>query len=73
MPLSLHCGPAMHLHPGTSLQQLVHLEYFHDHVRIDHLLFDGARPPRAGALYPDLGRPGNGLELKRADAKRYAA
>ncbi len=73
MPLSLHCGPSMHLHPGTSLQQLVHLEYFHDHVRIDHLLFDGACGPREGALYPDLSRPGNGLEFKRADAERYAA
>jgi L-alanine-DL-glutamate epimerase-like enolase superfamily enzyme len=73
MPLSLHCGPAIHLHPGTALQQLVHLEYFHDHVRIEHLLFDGVRTPRDGALYPDLTKPGNGLEFKHADAERYAA
>jgi hypothetical protein len=26
-----------------------------------------------GALRPDRSRPGNGLELKRADAARYAA
>ncbi len=73
VPLSLHCGPAIHLHPGLALQQLVHLEYFHDHVRIEHLLFDGAIPPRDGALIPDLSRPGNGLELKSIDAGRYAA
>jgi L-alanine-DL-glutamate epimerase-like enolase superfamily enzyme len=73
MPLSLHCGPAMHLHPGLALGQLVHLEYFHDHVRIEQLLFDGVAAPRAGALFPALDRPGNGLELKRADAERYAA
>src|SRR5581483_679589 len=73
MPLSLHCGPAIHLHPGTALEQLVHLEYFHDHVRIEHLLFDGVQAPRDGTLYPDLTRPGNGLEFKRADAERYAA
>jgi L-alanine-DL-glutamate epimerase-like enolase superfamily enzyme len=73
MPLSLHCGPAIHLHPGLALGQLVHLEYFHDHVRIEQLLFDGVVPPRTGALFPDLKRPGNGLELKRADAERYAA
>jgi L-alanine-DL-glutamate epimerase-like enolase superfamily enzyme len=72
VPLSLHCGPAIHLHPGLALDKLVHLEYFHDHVRIEHLLFDGVAAPRRGALWPDLGRPGNGLELKRADAERYA-
>jgi L-alanine-DL-glutamate epimerase-like enolase superfamily enzyme len=71
--LSLHCGPHAHLHPALALNQLVHLEYFHDHVRIEHLLFDGVRSPREGALFPDLARPGNGLELKRADAERYAA
>jgi L-alanine-DL-glutamate epimerase-like enolase superfamily enzyme len=73
LPLSLHCGPSIHLHPGLALAQLVHLEYFHDHVRIDQLLFEGGVTPRAGALHPDLSRPGNGLELKRSDAERYAA
>ena len=73
LPLSLHCGPAIHLHPGLALGQLVHLEYFHDHVRIEHLLFDGVVPPRQGALHPDLTRPGSGLELKRSEAERYAA
>jgi L-alanine-DL-glutamate epimerase-like enolase superfamily enzyme len=73
LPLSLHCGPAIHLHPGLALEQLVHLEYFHDHVRIEHLLFDGVVEPRDGALFPDLDRPGNGLQLKRGNAERYAA
>jgi L-alanine-DL-glutamate epimerase-like enolase superfamily enzyme len=73
LPLSLHCGPGIHLHPALALGQLVHLEYFHDHVRIEHLLFDGVVNPRQGALYPDLSRPGNGLELKRSEAERYAA
>ncbi len=73
VPLSLHCGPSIHLHPALALSQLVHLEYFHDHSRIEQLLFDGVASPRGGALFPDLERPGNGLELKRADAERYAA
>jgi L-alanine-DL-glutamate epimerase-like enolase superfamily enzyme len=73
VPLSLHCGPAIHLHPGTALGRLAHLEYFHDHVRIERLLFDGVLEPVRGALYPDLGRPGIGLELKRTEAERYAA
>ncbi len=73
LPLSLHCGPAIHLHPALALSQLVHLEYFHDHVRIEQLLFDGVLSPRDGALRPDQGRPGNGLEFKREAAQRYAA
>jgi L-alanine-DL-glutamate epimerase-like enolase superfamily enzyme len=73
LPLSLHCGPAIHLHPATALSQLVHLEYFHDHVRIDDILFDGVVTPTGGALHPDLDRPGIGLELKRLDAEAYAA
>jgi L-alanine-DL-glutamate epimerase-like enolase superfamily enzyme len=73
MPISLHCGPAIHLHAALALEQLVHLEYFHDHVRIEHLLLDGVVHPREGALWPDLDRPGNGLELKRKDAEPYAA
>jgi L-alanine-DL-glutamate epimerase-like enolase superfamily enzyme len=73
LPLSLHCGPAIHLHPATAMEQFVHLEYFHDHVRIEHMLFDGVVEPRDGDLIPDLERPGMGLEFKRADAERYAA
>jgi L-alanine-DL-glutamate epimerase-like enolase superfamily enzyme len=73
MPLSLHCGPSIHLHPGLALEQLVHLEYFHDHTRIEQMLFDGVVAPRDGALHPALDSPGNGLELKRSEAERYAA
>jgi L-alanine-DL-glutamate epimerase-like enolase superfamily enzyme len=73
VPLSLHCGPAIHLHPALALDRFVHIEYFHDHTRIEQLLFDGIGAARDGALWPDLSASGNGLELKRADAERYAA
>ncbi len=73
LPLSLHCGPAIHTHPGTALDRLVHLEYFHDHVRIEDMLFEGVPELRDGALWPDRTRPGMGLELKAAEAERYAA
>jgi L-alanine-DL-glutamate epimerase-like enolase superfamily enzyme len=73
VPLSLHCGPAIHLHPGLALDRLVHLEYFHDHTRIEELLFDGVARPREGALFPALERPGMGIELKAGVAERYAA
>ncbi len=72
MPLSAHCAPSLHAHPCCAVRRVRHLEYFHDHVRIEHMLFDGALEPRRGALRPDRSRPGFGLELKRADAERYA-
>ncbi|HEX5745391.1 MAG TPA: enolase C-terminal domain-like protein [Archangium sp.] len=72
VPLSGHCAPSLHLHVACAARNLVHLEYFHDHVRIEQMLFDGARSPVKGALTPDLSRPGMGLDLKRRDAERYA-
>lgn len=72
-PLSTHCAPTIHAHLGCACQRFVHLEYFHDHARIEGMLLDGAPLPRDGALWPDLARPGLGVELKTADAKRYAA
>jgi len=71
MPLSAHCAPALHVHLGCALPRVRHLEYFHDHQRIERMLFDGAAVPRAGSLAPELGRPGFGLEFKRKDAARF--
>lgn len=71
--LSGHCAPALHCAVGCAARRLRHLEWFHDHVRIEHMLFDGAPSARAGAIRPDLGRPGLGLEFKLQDAERYAA
>lgn len=70
--LSAHCAPALHVHPCCAVGRLRHLEYFHDHVRIERMAFEGVLDPIDGELRPDLSRPGNGLELKRADAERYA-
>src|SRR5205823_534642 len=72
VPLSAHCAPSLHIHPCCALSPVRHIEYFHDHVRIEHMLFDGALTPVHGLLHPDLSRPGIGLEIKRADAERYA-
>jgi len=71
--LSGHCAPALHLHVACAAPRLRHLEWFHDHVRIEHMLFDGAPVPRKGQIQPDLSRPGNGLVFKEQDATRYAA
>jgi L-alanine-DL-glutamate epimerase-like enolase superfamily enzyme len=72
VPLSAHTAPALHAQPCCALAPVCHVEYFHDHARIEQLFFDGAMPPVDGALCPDRSRPGLGLELKRADAERYA-
>lgn len=71
LPLSTHCAPYLHLHAALACKTLRHAEYFHDHVRIEHMLFDGASHPVDGALAPDLARPGLGLEFKAQDAERY--
>jgi L-alanine-DL-glutamate epimerase-like enolase superfamily enzyme len=71
LELSAHCAPSLHAQPCCAVLPLRHLEYFHDHVRIEQLLFDGAPSPVGGALHPDLSRPGLGLELKRQDAQRF--
>jgi L-alanine-DL-glutamate epimerase-like enolase superfamily enzyme len=72
LQLSAHCGPSIHVHPCCAVVPLRHLEYFHDHVRIEQIFFDGVLEPVEGELRPDLSRPGNGLELKRADVESYA-
>lgn len=71
LPLSGHTAPSLHAHIGCALTPVRHLEYFHDHVRIEEMLFDGVLKPVDGALHPDLSRPGMGLELKRQDAERW--
>jgi len=73
LPLSAHTAPAIHMHLGCAAIPLRNLEYFHDHVRIERMLFDGVPQPVNGELRPDLSRPGMGMELKRADAARFAA
>jgi L-alanine-DL-glutamate epimerase-like enolase superfamily enzyme len=72
LPLSAHTAPSLHVHPCCTVAQVRPLEYFHDHVRIEQMLFDGVLTPVAGMLHPDLSRPGLGLVFKRADAARYA-
>ena len=73
IPFSAHCAPAVSVHACCAMETLSHLEYFHDHVRLEGMLFDGVLSPEGGELRPDGSRPGLGLDLKRADAERYAA
>lgn len=73
LQVSGHCAPHQHLAVAAATPNLRHLEWFHDHVRIEHLLFDGAVPPIGGVVAPDLDRPGNGLTLREANAEQFRA
>jgi L-alanine-DL-glutamate epimerase-like enolase superfamily enzyme len=70
--VSAHCAPAISTHVFCAVERCRHLEYFHDHVRIEELLFDGLPELREGALRPDRTRAGNGLELNRKEVERWS-
>ena len=69
--LSGHCAPAAHRHVACAVPRFRHLEWFHDHVRIEHMFFDGAPQPKDGMIAPDPSAPGLGLRLKERDAERF--
>jgi L-alanine-DL-glutamate epimerase-like enolase superfamily enzyme len=71
IPLSAHTAPSLHVQVCAAVPHVCHIEYFHDHARIEQRFFDGAARPSAGALRADPGRPGLGLEFKRQDADPF--
>ncbi len=71
IPFSSHCAPALHLHAAVSLPGFYIAEYFYDHARIESMLFDGVMQSKNGNIFPDLSRPGFGLEFKYSDAEKY--
>jgi L-alanine-DL-glutamate epimerase-like enolase superfamily enzyme len=71
LPLSAHTAPNLHAHICCAAPSACHVEYFHDHARIERMLFDGALVPTGGVLRPDQSRPGMGLALKHQDAEPF--
>jgi len=71
LEISGHCGPHLHAHAAAATPNVRHLEWFHDHVRIESLFFDGTLDPAGGIIRPDPGVPGLGLTLRTADAEPY--
>ncbi len=71
VPMSSHCAPSVHLHPCLAAAPLIHMEYFHDHVRIERMLLDGAMEQRHGKLTADPNRLGHGLELNIPESNKY--
>ena len=71
IPLSSHCAPTLHIALACSIPVFKYLEYFHDHVRIEKMFFDGWEAPTDGQLRPDLTRLGLGIEFKHRDAEKF--
>jgi L-alanine-DL-glutamate epimerase-like enolase superfamily enzyme len=71
LQVSGHCAPNLHARVGVAVPNLRHVEYFHDHQRIEQMLFDGALDPDGGIMTPDPDQPGLGLTLREADAEPY--
>ncbi|UGY91823.1 enolase C-terminal domain-like protein [Streptomyces gobiensis] len=70
--LSAHCAPQISAHACAAVWHLRHVEYFHDHVRVEPMLFDGVLAPEPGGLLrPDRTRPGHGLTLVPERVERY--
>jgi L-alanine-DL-glutamate epimerase-like enolase superfamily enzyme len=72
LDVSAHCAPQVSAHVFCGVPTRRHLEWFHDHVRVERMLFDGVLEPVDGVLRPDAGRPGLGIELKRREAEQWA-
>ena len=71
LEISGHCAPHLHVHAAAAVPNLRHLEWFHDHVRIEDMFFDGTLDPTGGAVRPDPGVPGNGLTVRAEVVRRY--
>ena len=71
LEISGHCAPHLHAAAAAAVPNLRHLEWFHDHVRIESMFFDGTLDPAGGVIKPDPDAAGLGLALRAADAERY--
>jgi L-alanine-DL-glutamate epimerase-like enolase superfamily enzyme len=69
--LSAHCAPHLHAAAMAAVPNARHIEWFHDHVRIESMLFDGTLDPSGGSVRPRDDAPGLGLEFRRPDAERF--
>jgi L-alanine-DL-glutamate epimerase-like enolase superfamily enzyme len=71
IPLSAHTAPSLHGHLCCAATPARNVEYFHDHVRIERMLFDGSLTAQHGNLLPGRSTPGFGLTLKHSAAAAF--
>lgn len=69
--LSAHCSPQLHLHASCTAERIRALEFFHDHVRIESMVFENPIEPVDGVLHVDRARAGHGLVLRREAVERH--
>jgi L-alanine-DL-glutamate epimerase-like enolase superfamily enzyme len=71
LSVSGHCAPYQHAAVLAAVPNLRHLEWFHDHVRIEQQLFDRTSTVADGELHLDENAPGNGLRWRADAAEPY--
>ena len=71
LQVSAHCAPHQHLAVTAAVPNLRHLEWFHDHARIESMLLDGTATADGGSATVNTTEPGTGLHLRRQVADRY--
>ncbi|EFL35969.1 mandelate racemase/muconate lactonizing enzyme [Streptomyces viridochromogenes DSM 40736] len=70
LEVSAHCAPHAHAAAAATIPNLRHIEWFHDHVRIEDMFFDGALDPTGGTIRPTQGA-GHGLTLRTQEIAAY--
>jgi L-alanine-DL-glutamate epimerase-like enolase superfamily enzyme len=71
LPCSAHTSPTLHAHVCCCVTPARHVEYFHDHVRVERIFFDGVLDPVEGMLRPDAGAPGLGITPRWDAMEKY--
>jgi L-alanine-DL-glutamate epimerase-like enolase superfamily enzyme len=69
--ISSHGAQNLAAHVALATPNVRHLEWFHDHDRIERMFFDGVLDPSGGQIHADLATPGHGLRFKQRDAEPY--
>ena len=68
-----HCAPQLHAHVAAATPNLRHLEWFHDHARIEAMVFDGCLAARAGCCGPTPSRRATADRAASRRRDRYRA
>jgi L-alanine-DL-glutamate epimerase-like enolase superfamily enzyme len=70
--VSAHCAPALHLPVAAAVPNLLHVEWFADHARLEPELLDGVPEVRDGAMPIRLDVVGHGYRLADSEAAQSA-
>jgi L-alanine-DL-glutamate epimerase-like enolase superfamily enzyme len=70
LEVSAHCAPGLSVQVGSATPNFRHVEWFHDHARVEDMLFTGTSRPRQGVVRP-AESPGHGMTLDEDAADRF--